>query len=44
MASLVKSLFASSYKEKPKFFIWYPEGTAKSEKKLLLKIDFFILT
>ncbi|KAI9731234.1 MAG: hypothetical protein M1834_005427 [Cirrosporium novae-zelandiae] len=41
----VKTLFASSYgKDKPKFFIWYPEGTTKKEKKLLFKIDFFILT
>ncbi|KAH8658249.1 MFS general substrate transporter [Xylariales sp. PMI_506] len=41
----VKNLFASSYgKDRPKFFIWYPEGTTKAEKKLLFKIDFFILT
>ncbi|RDW87312.1 hypothetical protein BP5796_03006 [Coleophoma crateriformis] len=45
MLSFIGSLFASSYgKNKPKFFIWYPEGTTKSEKKLLHKIDFFILT
>lgn len=41
----LKTFFASSYGEKrPKFFIWYPAGTPKSEKKLLLKVDFFILT
>lgn len=41
----VKNIFASSYgKDRPKFFIWYPEGTSPAEKKLLFKIDFFILT
>ncbi|KAK9415961.1 hypothetical protein SUNI508_09921 [Seiridium unicorne] len=41
----VRNLFASSYgKDRPKFFIWYPEGTSSAEKKLLFKIDFFILT
>ncbi|CAJ2501318.1 Uu.00g041710.m01.CDS01 [Anthostomella pinea] len=40
-----KNLFASSYgKDVPTFFIWHPEGTSKSVKKLLFKIDFFILT
>ncbi|ORY68561.1 MFS general substrate transporter [Pseudomassariella vexata] len=43
--SLIKQLFASSYgKDRPDFFIWYPKGTLASEKKLLFKIDFFILT
>ncbi|KAI0482282.1 MFS general substrate transporter [Xylariaceae sp. FL0804] len=41
----VRHLFSSSYGDKrPDFFIWYPKGTSKSEKKLLFKIDFFILT
>lgn len=48
MASLgyyVKNLFASSYgKDRPEFFIWHPKGISSSEKKLLFKIDFFILT
>jgi MFS transporter, ACS family, pantothenate transporter len=40
-----KNIFASSYgKDRPKFFFWYPEGTSVFEKKLLFKIDFFILT
>jgi ACS family pantothenate transporter-like MFS transporter len=40
-----KNIFASSYgKDRPKFFIWHPEGTSSAEKKLLFKIDFFILT
>jgi ACS family pantothenate transporter-like MFS transporter len=45
MASIITTIFASSYgKDKPKFFIWHPEGTTGAEKKLLFKIDFFILT
>lgn len=37
--------FASSYgPEKPPFFLWTPPGTSSAEKKLLFKIDFFILT
>lgn len=41
----VQEAFKSSYGiEKPKFFWWYPEGTSAKEKKLLTKIDFFILT
>ncbi|KAH4046803.1 hypothetical protein HBH98_206350 [Parastagonospora nodorum] len=41
----VKNLFASSYgKNRPAFFIWHPKGTPSTEKKLLQKIDFFILT
>lgn len=40
-----RNVFKSAYGEdKPKFFWWYPEGTSKSEKKLLRKIDFFILS
>ncbi|KAJ9142998.1 MFS general substrate transporter [Pleurostoma richardsiae] len=40
-----KKIFASSYgRDRPSFFIWYPKGTSASEKKLLFKIDFFILT
>ncbi|KAI0023053.1 MFS general substrate transporter [Xylariomycetidae sp. FL0641] len=40
-----KNLFASAYgKDRPDFFIWHPKGTTTSEKKLLFKIDFFILT
>lgn len=42
--SMIKTLFASSYPNRPPFFFWYPRGTTKSEKKLLFKIDFFILT
>lgn len=42
---LINTIFASSYgPDKPPFFIWYPQGTKASEKKLLFKIDFFILT
>ncbi|KAF2816704.1 MFS general substrate transporter [Mytilinidion resinicola] len=38
-------VFSSSYgKDKPKFFWWYPAGTSKAEKKLLTKVDFFILS
>lgn len=48
MASLAyyaRNLFASSYgKNKPDFFIWHPKGLPASEKKLLFKIDLFILT
>lgn len=48
MASLsnyAKKLFASSYGEnKPEFFVWHPKGLPASEKKLLFKIDLFILT
>lgn len=45
MASLISSVFASTYgKNRPKFFWWYEPGTSASEKKLLFKIDFFILT
>ncbi|EOO00318.1 putative mfs general substrate transporter protein [Phaeoacremonium minimum UCRPA7] len=41
----VKNIFASSYgNDRPAFFIWHPKGTSSSEKKLLFKIDFFILT
>jgi MFS transporter, ACS family, pantothenate transporter len=39
-----KKLFASSYDVRPPFFIWYPKATPAAEKKLLFKIDFFILT
>jgi MFS transporter, ACS family, pantothenate transporter len=40
-----KNIFASSYgANRPEFFLWYPKGTSSSEKKLLHKIDFFILT
>ncbi|KAK8055042.1 major facilitator superfamily transporter [Apiospora rasikravindrae] len=40
-----KNIFASSYgKDRPGFFIWHPKGTSTAEKKLLFKIDFFILT
>ncbi|KKY18785.1 putative major facilitator superfamily transporter [Phaeomoniella chlamydospora] len=43
--SLIREVFASSYgKSRPDFFIWYPKGTPASEKKLLFKIDWFILT
>jgi ACS family pantothenate transporter-like MFS transporter len=42
---LLKALFASSYGlDAPQFFFWYPKGTSSSEKKLIFKIDFFILT
>lgn len=48
MASLsnhARKLFASSYGEnKPDFFIWHPKGLSASDKKLLFKIDLFILT
>lgn len=48
MASLAyyaKNLFASSYgKDRPDFFIWHPKGLPTSEKKLLFKIDLFILS
>lgn len=41
----VKSLFASSYgTDKPKFFIWHPKGLSARDKKLLFKVDLFILT
>ncbi|KAF2025442.1 hypothetical protein EK21DRAFT_116844 [Setomelanomma holmii] len=41
----VKNLSASSYgKDRPASFIWHPKGTPSSERKLLHKIDFFILT
>ncbi|KAI1633074.1 MFS general substrate transporter [Biscogniauxia mediterranea] len=41
----IKNIFSSSYgKDRPGFFIWHPKGTPASEKKLLFKIDFFILT
>jgi ACS family pantothenate transporter-like MFS transporter len=44
--ALLNIIFASSYNPatKPPFFFWYPKGTPASEKKLLFKIDFFILT
>lgn len=39
------TLFSSSYgPSKPPFFIWFPPSTPASEKTLLYKIDFFILT
>jgi ACS family pantothenate transporter-like MFS transporter len=42
---VLKALFASSYgPNPPPFFFWYPQGTTASEKKLIFKIDFFILT
>lgn len=42
---LSNTIFASSYgPERPPFFFWFPKGTPRSEKKLLCKIDFFILT
>lgn len=45
MASHLKNFFASSYgKDRPDFFIWHPKGISSSEKKLLFKIDLFILT
>jgi ACS family pantothenate transporter-like MFS transporter len=41
----ISHVFSSSYGDKrPKFFFWYPPGTTKADKKLLHKIDFFILT
>ncbi|KAF4119483.1 MFS transporter, ACS family, pantothenate transporter [Geosmithia morbida] len=41
----LKHVFSSFYgKDRPKFFLWCPEGTTSSEKWLLFKIDFFILT
>lgn len=41
----LRAAFASSYgPNKPKFFFWYPSGTTSAEKKLLHKIDFFILS
>jgi|SRR6187402_2015436 len=43
---IMKTIFASSYgpdKTTP-FFFWFPPGTPLSEKRLLCKIDFFILT
>lgn len=41
----LKEIFASSYgPSAPSFFIWYPKNTPASEKALLFKIDFFILT
>ena len=41
----IKTIFASTYgPSAPPFFFWYPKGTSASEKKLLFKIDFFILT
>ncbi|KAK4503955.1 hypothetical protein PRZ48_004870 [Zasmidium cellare] len=43
--AFLREAFKSSYgAEKPKFFWWYPQGTPAKEKKLLTKIDFFILT
>ncbi|KAH7060564.1 hypothetical protein B0J12DRAFT_782618 [Macrophomina phaseolina] len=37
--------FPSSYgPNKPKFFFWYSSGTSSAEKKLLRKIDFFVLS
>ncbi|KAH9221928.1 MFS general substrate transporter [Leptodontidium sp. 2 PMI_412] len=42
---LINTIFASSYgADRPPFFFWFPKGTPSSEKKLLCKIDFFILT
>lgn len=42
---LINIIFASSYgADRPPFFFWFPKGTPSSEKKLLCKIDFFILT
>ncbi len=41
----IKQIFKSSYGDsRPTFFWWYAPGTTKSEKKLLHKIDFFILS
>lgn len=43
--NVIAQTFASSYgTPTPKFFFWYPPSTPKSEKVLLTKIDFFILT
>ncbi|KAF2088085.1 MFS general substrate transporter [Saccharata proteae CBS 121410] len=43
--TFLRAAFASSYgKARPKFFFWYPSGTSAAEKRLLHKIDFFILT
>lgn len=42
--NIISETFASSYKTPTKFFFWYPPNTPKSEKVLLTKIDFFILT
>ncbi|KAF2772088.1 MFS general substrate transporter [Teratosphaeria nubilosa] len=43
--SFFRNAFKSSYgEERPAFFWWYPKGTSTKEKKLLTKIDFFILT
>ncbi|KXJ91513.1 MFS general substrate transporter [Microdochium bolleyi] len=40
-----KNLFKSSYGDnRPDFFIWHPKGTSTSEKKLLFKLDAFILS
>lgn len=45
LSHYAKRLFASSYgKDKPDFFIWHPKGLPASEKKLLFKIDLFILS
>lgn len=45
IAYYVHNLFASSYgKERPELFIWHPKGLSTGEKKLLFKIDLFILT
>lgn len=40
-----RRVFASSYGEdKPEFFIWHPKGLSAGDKKLLFKIDLFILS
>ena len=40
-----QNLLGSFYgKERPEFFVWHPRGTTRAERKLLFKIDFFILT
>jgi ACS family pantothenate transporter-like MFS transporter len=40
-----RNLFRSSYgDDRPAFFVWHPHGTSSAEKKLLFKIDFFILS
>lgn len=45
MQSYIQNIFTSSYGDKkPKFFFWYAPGTTKADKKLIFKIDFFILT
>jgi len=43
---LLTTIFASSHGHATKtpFFFWYPKDTPASEKRLLFKIDFFILT